>query len=152
MDFTIRHYEASDKQGVLAVFDANCPTFFAHEERQYLESYLDNEIEIYAVIEVDGKIVGSGGVNTESTEDGKKGVISWGMIHPDFQGMKLGRKLLEWRIAQLKSIPAVTTIVVRTSQLVAAFYAKNGFVLKRVEADFWAPGFDLYDMELGIER
>lgn len=148
MEFTIRHYEASDKQDVLAIFDANCPTFFAREERQYLESYLENEIEIYAVIEVAGKIVGSGGVNTESAEDGKKGVISWGMIHPDFHGMKLGSKLLEWRIDQLKSIPAVTTIIVRTSQLVAAFYAKNGFVLKHVEADFWAPGFDLYYLEL----
>jgi ribosomal protein S18 acetylase RimI-like enzyme len=40
----------------------------------------------------------------------------------------------------------ITTIMVRTSQLAYKFYEKNGFILKEIEKDYWAKGFDLYSM------
>lgn len=150
MNIHIRNYLPSDKENVMAVFDSNCPAYFAPEERVLLENYLDHELEIYAVIESDDRIIGNGGVNTEITEEGRNGIISWGMIHPDFHGMKIGSKLLEWRIEQLKQLPDLQKIIVRTSQLVAPFYAKHGFELKLQKKDFWAKGFDLYQMEIHL--
>jgi hypothetical protein len=37
---------------------------------------------------------------------------------------------------------------VRTTQLVYPFYQKLGFEIRKSEPDFWAPGFDLVEMEL----
>jgi hypothetical protein len=40
--------------------------------------------------------------------------------------------------------------MVRTTQLVYPFYQKAGFTLDKVEQDYWANGFDLYQMMLQL--
>jgi hypothetical protein len=37
--------------------------------------------------------------------------------------------------------------MVRTSQVAYQFYQKAGFDLEKIEKDFWAKGFDLYQMK-----
>ncbi|UKJ09366.1 GNAT family N-acetyltransferase [Solitalea lacus] len=73
--------------------------------------------------------------------------MSWDIIDPDFQGRGVGQKLLNYRIELLKSIKDIERIKVRTSQLAYKFYQKNGFVLQTVVKNYWAKGFDLYDMQ-----
>jgi ribosomal protein S18 acetylase RimI-like enzyme len=41
-------------------------------------------------------------------------------------------------------------IIVRTSQLAYKFYQKVGFELEKTEKDFWAKGFDLYQMKMNL--
>ncbi|WP_343604018.1 GNAT family N-acetyltransferase [Fluviicola sp.] len=141
----IRPYHQQDQESVLHLFDANCPAYFAPEERVDLENYLDSELEDYFVIESDGKIVASGGINLRKEEN--KGVLSWGIIHPDYHGKGIGRVLVSHRVNHLKTVHQVERIGVRTTQLVHGFYAKCGFELKKVVKDYWAPGYDLYDMD-----
>jgi len=43
-------------------------------------------------------------------------------------------------------------MTVRTSQFVYGFYEKHGFELKKVVKNYWAQGFDLYDMEYKEKR
>lgn len=141
----IRDYKPTDKNTLLQIIRDNTPAYFALEEEQDFSDYLDNEIEDYFVVETDGQIVGCGGVNFE--ENKTTGIISWGMVHPDHHGNKIGSALLQYRLDFLKNIKSVTRITVRTSQLVYKFYEKHGFRLIESKKDFWAKGIDMYYME-----
>ena len=109
----IREYLPTDKDAIMSLIKLNTPDFFAEEEANDLSKYLDEEIEQYYVLLVDGEIVGCGGLNF--AENGTIGKISWDMIHPAFQGKSLGTKLLKHRIEVLESISSVEKITVRTS-------------------------------------
>lgn len=141
----IRDYKPTDKSILLQIIRDNTPTYFAPEEENDFSDYLDNEVEAYFVVEADGKIVGCGGINL--SENKTIGIISWGMIHPDYHGKKIGTALLQYRLNFLKSIESVKQITVRTSQFTYKFYEKNGFELKETKKDFWAKGIDMYYME-----
>lgn len=141
----IRPYTSEDKEQLLSIIRTNTPTYFAPEEETDFADYLENEREDYFVVESEEQIVGCGGVNY--SEDKSVGIISWGMIHPDFHGKKIGTALLQHRLDVLKNTPGVNRITVRTSQLTYPFYEKNGFQLIETKKDFWAPGLDMYYME-----
>lgn len=144
-DLTIRAYRGSDKGVVLNLLWLNTPQYFSPEEYNDLEYYLENEIEYYYVIEIESKIVGSGGFNF--TEDKTTGIISWDILHPDFQRKSLGSTLLKYRIQEIQKFEGVTRIIVRTSQLVYKFYEKLGFNVAEVVEDYWAKDFHLVKME-----
>lgn len=140
----IRKYHISDKPELMEILQMNTPQYFAETEIKDFDHYLDSAIEQYFVIEINDKIVGSGGINFEKAS--KTGKLSWDIINPNFQGKGLGTDLLKHRIALLHSMPDVEKITVRTSQFAFQFYEKNGFVLEETQKDFWAKGFDMYKM------
>ncbi|WP_106828885.1 GNAT family N-acetyltransferase [Parabacteroides pacaensis] len=142
---SIREYLPTDKDAVMNLIKLNTPDFFAEEEADDLNKYLDKEIELYYVLLVAGKIVGCGGINF--AENKTIGKISWDIIHPNFQGKSLGSKLLKYRIEVLRAIPSVQKITVRTSQVAYKFYEKHGFILNEIKKDYWAKGFDMYYMK-----
>jgi|GEM_PF-46189 len=142
---TIREYETSDKNDVINLFKLNTPEFFATDEEEDLKKYLETERELYYVLLYDEKIVGCGGINF--ADDKTIGKISWDLIHPDYQRKSLGTKLLRHRIDKLNSIDSIQKITVRTSQIAYRFYEKKGFELFEIIKDYWADGFDMYNME-----
>ncbi|MCZ2222679.1 MAG: GNAT family N-acetyltransferase [Chitinophagales bacterium] len=142
---TIREYEPSDKNDVINLIKLNTPKFFATDEEEDLKKYLETERELYYVLLYDEKIVGCGGINF--SDDKTIGKISWDIIHPDYQGKSLGTKLLKYRIDILNSIKSIQKITVRTSQITHKFYEKQGFELFEIKKDYWAYGFDMYNME-----
>ncbi|MEI7472175.1 MAG: GNAT family N-acetyltransferase, partial [Chitinophagaceae bacterium] len=93
---SIRMYQSGDKATVLHLFRLNTPKYFAMEEEKDLDFYLDHEIEQYFIVEQNHQIVGSGGINFSA--DKKTGIISWDILHPDFQGQQIGTTLLKYRI------------------------------------------------------
>lgn len=107
-----------------------------------------NYVEDYFVVEDNGRIVGAGGINYFADSIAR---ISWDIVHPDFQGKGIGSKLTRYRVDRIKANTDTEVIVVRTTQLVYKFYQKLGFELVKVERDFWAKGFDLYQMELKLK-
>ena len=139
----IREYQSNDFDLVIDSIRLNTPQFFAAEEEKDLCFYLQNEIEEYFVIELNQAIIGCGGINI----DGNTGKISWDIIHPDFQGKGIGKKLLEFRLQLLKADTTIKKIMVRTSNLAYNFYQKSGFKLIHQSPDYWGIGFDLYEME-----
>lgn len=144
MNLELRAYRIGDKDRLVEILQQNVPAYFDESEVADFIHYLDQEVEQYFVAELDGVIVGSGGINFD--EGGSIGVISWDMIQPEFQGKGIGGSLLKFRLDLLKSIKSVEKITVRTSQLTFPFYEKNGFVLLEIKKDYWAKGFDLYKM------
>lgn len=143
--FEIAPYQPEDKVALLGLLDLLIPTYFAPEERADFAHYLDHEREVYFVLRIQGQIAGGGGINI--ADEGRTGKISWDLIHPDFHGQSLGKYLLRHRIAYLEHLPGIRHIHVRTSQMAYRFYEKQGFVLRTMQKDYWAPGFDLYWME-----
>jgi [ribosomal protein S18]-alanine N-acetyltransferase len=142
---TIREYETSDKNKVINLIRQNTPAFFATEEEEDLNKYLETERELYYVLLYDTKIVGCGGINFADNKT--IGKISWDIFHPDYQGKSLGTKLLKYRIDKLNAIDSVQKITVRTSQVAYKFYEKQGFELFEIKKDYWADGFDMYNMK-----
>lgn len=145
-EIQIRNYNPKDKNALLELLRLNTPTYFSPEEESDFISYLDKHILAYFVIEFENVIIGCGGINV--TENQKTGVISWDIIHPNFQGKGIGKQLLEHRINFLKTNYLLDEIIVRTSQHTVDFYHKSGFELQEITKDYWAKGFDLYLMKL----
>ena len=122
--------------------------YFDQSEEGDFVSYLDGEVEDYFVYEKEGQLVGAGGINYFYAN--KLARISWDMVHPDCQGMGIGQQLTKFRIEHIKKNGSIDTIQVRTTQVVWKFYEKMGFGLEQTKKDFWADGFDLYDMKMSI--
>ncbi len=141
----IRPYTLKDKTEVIKLLILNTPAFFDESEQKDLEYYLDNETEDYFVVEVEHEIMGAGGINYLSKE--KIARIAWDFIHPNKQGKGIGRLLTEYRLNHLKIHNEIDTVIVRTSQHVYKFYEKLNFNLTSIKPDFWAVGYDLYEME-----
>ncbi|HRP88942.1 MAG TPA: N-acetyltransferase [Edaphocola sp.] len=142
---TIRAYKTDDKIAVLNLIRLNTPKYFAPEEEEDLKKYLESKRELYYVLECDEKIVGCGGINF--SDDKTIAKISWDIFHPDYQGQSLGTNLLKHRLEIIKSKDNIKKITVRTSQVAFLFYEKNGFELFEIKKNYWAEGFDLYNME-----
>lgn len=147
----IREYSTSDKPKVIKLLQLNTPEYFDPSEDVELIDYLDNNREDYFVVLRKSKIVGAGGINYFPDKNTAR--ISWDMIHPEYQGKGVGKELIQYRISLIKaSSKKIELIIVRTSQLTYKFYEKMGFVLEKIEKDFWAKDFDLYQMIMKINK
>ena len=144
----IRAYQTSDKKQLIELLRLNIPTYFDESEEADFVEYLNRQVEDYFVVDIDGKIAGAGGINY--FPDSKTARLSWDIVHPDLHGKGIGKTLTHFRIATVKNNPNIEHIVVRTSQLVFRFYEKMGFKTVEIEQDYWAKGFHLYLMKLGI--
>ena len=146
MRYTIRQYHPDDFDQVIHLMRMNTPKYFDPGEEEDLVSYLKTLPETYFVCEIDQKIIGAGGHHLE--EDKSLGVLSWYFIHPDYQGIGLGSAIVGKNIEELKRNEKLKKVMVRTSQFANSFFARHGFRLVSSEKDYWAPGFDLYLMEM----
>jgi len=146
----VRLYAPKDKTELISLIRLNTPQYFDASEEKGFISYLDKEIETYFVFEQDNKIIGCGGINYELASN--TAIISWDIIHPDFQGKGIRKKILSHRIAEIKNNKLINTIIVRTSQHTDKFYEKGGFKLDFISKDYWAKGFDLYQMKIELTK
>ncbi len=144
----IRTYQPSDKSRLITLLRLNTPTYFHPSEEEDFVAYLEKELEEYFVLELEGEIVGCGGINYFPAENLAR--IAWDMVHPDVQGKRVGRALVQHRIQRIQEQPKLSQIVVRTSQLANQFYAKMGFELVEIVKDYWAEGLDLYYMQRSV--
>jgi N-acetylglutamate synthase-like GNAT family acetyltransferase len=142
----IREYSYKDKSKVIELLRKNTPEYFDASEENDFENYLENEVEDYYVFEENSEIIGAGGINYFTEQ--KLARISWDIINPKSQGNGIGKKLTQYRVNHLNRNPNIESIIVRTTQLVFKFYEKMGFELEKVEKDFWAKDFDLYQMKM----
>jgi [ribosomal protein S18]-alanine N-acetyltransferase len=148
MEVSVRAYSASDYDAVMELLRLNTPAFFSPEEESDFDDYLTHEIEYYYVIQCGELLIACGGINRD--EDGITARISWDIVHPDYQGKGVGSQLLRHRIAVVRTFPGVQLLVVRTSQFAWEFYAKYGFRLRETVRNYWAPGYDLFTMEMPL--
>ena len=137
----IREYRNSDKEELLQLLDRNIPDYFDPAERNDYIDYLNDELEDYFVYEVEGRLLAAAGINYNEDE----ARLSWDFVHPDIQGQGIGRAITQHRIRHIKN-KGYEKIRVRTSQHAYKFYEKMGFQISRVEENYWAENYHLYDM------
>lgn len=142
---TIREYEPKDKHDVIDLIRLSTPDYFAAHEEKDFNRFLETERELFYVLLMDGKIAGCGGINF--ADNRTTGIISWDIIHPAHRGKSLGTILMNHRMEQFRYMGGIQKITVRTSQVAYRFYEKQGFELLEIVKDYWAEGFDLYNMD-----
>ena len=139
---TFRSFVQSDQAGCLAVFDANCPDFFLHEEREEYVEFLQGELTGYEVCEIGDQIVGAYGLEPEA--EGPPS-LCWIMIHPDAKGAGIGKAMMH-RCADKARELGADAVRMGASHLSAPFFAKFGAVEKHYVENGWGPGMHRIDM------
>lgn len=145
----IINYTKIFREDCIEIFRSNLPKFFAIEELQLFENFLDNDTEEnYFVVKIDGQVVGCGGFFLD-TRDNMAG-LSWGMVHADYHGKGIGKAFTQYRIDLLKKTYPTLPYKIETSQHTAEFYKKNGFRTVNIVPDGFGKGTDKYTMIMGV--
>ncbi len=142
---TFRPYTQADEVACLRNFDANCPEFFAPEERQDYQEFLRTSPAGYEVCEVAGEVVGAFGlIQCEGNWR-----LNWILLAPETQGQGVGRGMMQ-RIMQRARQAEAGIVLIAASHLSAPFFAGFGAVeLSRTEHG-WGPDMHRVDMELSV--
>lgn len=145
-----RAFGIKDIPPLLGILQLNTPRYFHPAEKPEFEKYLEKYADNYFVVEKAGQVIGAGGINYSGP--GTAARISWDMVHPGFQGQGIGKMLTHYRLGKIREREGIKTVTVRTTQMAHLFYHKMGFVLEKTAKDFWAPGFDLYQMKMRLRQ
>ena len=141
-----RAWSREDREACLSIFDANCPSFFAPNERSDYASFLDTAPDGYEVCELAGRVVGACGLIKQGDDGGS---LNWIMIDPDTQGAGIGSAMME-RIVSLARAAELASIDIAASHKSAAFFERFGAVARELTTDGWGPGMDRVDMTLHL--
>ncbi len=139
-----RSYQAADRDACLGLFDANCPEFFAPNERaDYLE-FLSTVAGEYQVCLLSKRIVGVYGLLPEPPG----GVaLRWILLAPEAQGRGLGSIMMARVLEALRARQA-TSLYIGASHKSAPFFARFGARELATTPDGWGPGMHRVDMRL----
>ena len=139
-----RNYQSGDQADCLALFDLNCPAFFAPNERVDYEVFLAAVPDWYELCVVAGAIIGAFGL------DPAHAALRWIMIHPDAQGRGVGSAIMT-HVMNAASRKGVSSISIAASQKSAPFFAKFGAISQSTLENGWGPGMDRIDMTLAVD-
>ena len=145
-NISFRPYRDADRQACTSIFDANCPEFFAPNERQEYEEFLEGVSADYEVCEVDGTVYGAFGLFVDG-ENVK--VLNWILLDPQTQGIGVGSKIME-RVIHLSRTSQTRVVKIAASHKSAPFFARFGAKTTSSTKNGWGPGMDRVDMELSL--
>ena len=143
---TFRPCSRADAAACLAIFDANCPEYFAPNERADYARFLEDLPEGYEVCEVSGSVAAAFGLLAAEDADPR---LVWIMIDPRAQGHGLGRSIMQ-RIMAMPAATAAGCIDIAASQMSEPFFARFGAIVTGRTEDGWGPGMDRVDMQLTL--
>lgn len=141
---TFRPYNKSDKQACIDIFDANCPEYFAPDERQDYDEFLESAPQGYEICEGDGRVMGAFGL-FDYGENEK--TLNWILLDPNTQGIGVGSKIMERVMLQARTLGTMT-VRIAASHKSAPFFAKFGATTVSTTRDGWGPDMDRIDMLL----
>ncbi|MBX2844901.1 MAG: GNAT family N-acetyltransferase [Saprospiraceae bacterium] len=147
-------YQTKHLEACLAIYDSNTPKYFSVQEREEFFEWLHEKVggdNPYWVLEVDGEILGCGGIYTSKTHHttsiyGEEVGFAWGMVHNDLHKKGFGKSLFLYRLEYLKYHFPNTPIILRTTQNTYTFFAKYGFETLYYTPNGFDDGLDKYEM------
>jgi GNAT superfamily N-acetyltransferase len=139
-----RPYLLADRAACLALFDANCPAFFAPNERPDYVRFLEDDPAGYEVWLDADQVIGAHGVNPQPPD---ALVLRWILVSPHAQGRGLGSAILARARATLVA-SGTARLLISASHRSAPFFVRFGArELSRIQ-DGWGPGMHRVEMEL----
>lgn len=141
-----RNYSRTDQVICLNIFDANCPEYFAPNEKADYLKFLDSCPEEYELCEVSGKVMGAFGLfgRGEKTAD-----LNWILLDPNSQGKGVGSLIMS-RVSSLARASEKNVVHIAASHKSAPFFARFGAEITTVTDHGWGPDMHRVDMELSI--
>lgn len=145
--FEYAAFAATHLDACLALFDDNCPEFFAPNERADYEAFLASAPEGYCVCVTNGRVVAAFGV----IDDGRvaRRRLNWILVARDGQGRGVGRAIMA-EVLRTAADGNARVIDIAASQQSAPFFARFGAREIRRQRDGWGPGMHRVDMELPL--
>lgn len=139
-------YDVANRAECLQIFDANCPEFFAANEREDYLQFLSSAPTGYEICWLQGRCAGAFGLSTSG--DGRAS-LNWIMISPDAQGEGIGTAIMQRMMATARDA-SVAVVDIAASHKSAAFFARFGAESVTVEKNGWGAGMHRVDMELWL--
>jgi len=144
-DFAFRPFQAGDAAACLALFDANCPEFFAPNERADYAEFLAAAPAGYEVVIEAGRIVAAFGVLLENEEPH----LRWILVAPEAQGRGIGSAIMRRARTTAEARPA-TALHIAASHRSEPFFQRAGAARVQFHPDGWGPGMHRVDMILRL--
>ena len=140
---TFRPYAASDRAACLAIFDDNCPEFFAPNERDDYAAFLSASGDAYTIADVDGRVAGGYGLVPERDAL----ALRWILFSRGMQGRGLGGRVMARALDEMRE-RRVMQLHIAASHRSAPFFARFGATEVKTTRDGWGPGMHRVDMLL----
>jgi GNAT superfamily N-acetyltransferase len=141
---TIRPYQAADREGCLALFDENCPDYFAPNEREDYIRFLAEKTAHYLVCLLGDRLIGAFGV----LPDEPQGLaLRWILLSRRVQGQGLGRQIMA-RVIELVRAHGAESLYIGASHRSAPFFERFGARETARIAHGWGPEMHRVDMLL----
>jgi GNAT superfamily N-acetyltransferase len=138
---------AGDRAACLAIFDANCPEFFAPNERADYAAFLDSASDAYTIVLSAGRAIGAYGVFPGAAPGECR--LSWILLDPASHGRGIGRAVMSRAAADARAQGA-SVMRIAASHKSAPFFARFGATVVRTTPDGWGPGMHRVDMDMPI--
>jgi GNAT superfamily N-acetyltransferase len=142
-------YTHAHREACLAIFDRNCPRYFAPNEREDYERFLAAEPDRYRVCVRGDEVIGAFGLLATAAPGRKR--LNWILIDPGQQKRGVGGAMMGAVLAEAGAFGEVTAIDIAASHVSAPFFARFGARQLRRTEHGWGPGMHRVDMELPIE-
>lgn len=140
----VRPFRTADRASCIELFDANCPDYFAPNERDEYLRFLERAEDSYEVCLLDGRIVGAFGLQG----DGRQGLgLRWILVSPAAQGLGLGSAIMARVLATVRR-HGPEALHIAASHKSAPFFARFGAREIGTTLDGWGPGMHRVDMRL----
>ncbi|GAM02411.1 putative acetyltransferase [Sphingomonas parapaucimobilis NBRC 15100] len=152
MSVVVRPYRDTDRDDVLAIFDANRADYFGAGDRDWLIETLDEPDGPAFVVAVDERAAAFGGY--EVWEHYNKALLYWGMATPAWHGCGLGRLLLLARLhhVAVHARPVTRYVTVDTSPRVAPFFLRCGFEQTAVWPEGYRSGMTMHELRFDLAK
>ncbi len=145
-NIAFKRYRRSNYDACMVLFDANCPRYFAANERDEYAGFLAGCPSGYEICEWNSKLCGAFGLTQGGTQEAR---LNWILLDPDAQGMGIGSTIMR-RILDASRASGATTLGIATSQHVAAFFEKFGAAVTATAPEGFGPGLDRVDMVIRL--
>ena len=144
-ELTFSDYDPSDQPTCSALFERNCPAYFAIEERSAYQAFLEAEPKPYWIAWTDNVAVACYGVTIERDVAG----IDWIMVDPSYQSKGVGDAMVK-RAFNLFNKHNVKEVKVATSQHANRFFERYGLVEISTTLHGWGKGMHRIDMVMSL--
>jgi GNAT superfamily N-acetyltransferase len=141
---TFRAYQSPDAAACLALFDENCPTFFAPNERDDYRLFLHGDVSSYEVCVIDHRLCGAFGVYRVPIGGL---ALRWILLSPNVQGKGIGSAIMG-RVLAVARAHGGESLQIAASHKSAPFFAKFGAREVATTPDGFGPGMHRIDMVL----